>query len=273
MGSRGGSEHAVDLYGAQYGNFRAQVFAEVRREAFGDDFGQNGWQSADEQERFVAALALPPGARLLDVACGSGGPALRLAERAGCAVVGVDLHSQGLAEARFAAAQRGLEGRARFLRADVGAALPFGADAFDGAICVDAVNHLPDRARVLGELARVLRCGGRLVYTDPVVVTGWVTDEELRIRSSIGFFLFVVPGVNERLLEASGFEVLAVEDRTPNMAAAAQRWHDARARRAAELRRLEGESTFAGQQAFLEVTARLAAQGRLSRFAFSARKR
>jgi SAM-dependent methyltransferase len=51
---------------------------------------------------------------------------------------------------------------------------------------VYAKCHLPDRGRLLGECRRVLRPGGRLLYTDPVVVTGRVSSEESATRSSMG---------------------------------------------------------------------------------------
>ena len=76
-------------YGSQYGNFREAVVQAVRREAFGEDYGQNGWQTADELEHFIEGLALGPESNLLDIACGSGGPSLRIAERAGASVVGI----------------------------------------------------------------------------------------------------------------------------------------------------------------------------------------
>ncbi len=101
-------------------------------------------------------------------------------------------------------------------------------------------------------------------------MSGWLTDEEMRIRSSIGFFLFFPRGGNETLLEQAGFEVMAVEDRTDSMAVMARRWFDAREHRANELREIEGDATFAGQQTFFDTTARLAAERRLSRLSFLA---
>ena len=60
------------------------------------------------------------------------------------------------------------------------------------------------------------------------------------------------------------------EDCTANTAAVAGRWRDAREVRAEALRTIEGDETFEGQQRFLDVTARLAEERRLSRFAFVA---
>ncbi len=60
------------------------------------------------------------------------------------------------------------------------------------------------------------------------------------------------------------------EDATENVATVARRWLAARAECGDDLRRVEGDATFEGQQRFFEVTSRLAARRRLSRFAFLA---
>jgi SAM-dependent methyltransferase len=53
------------------------------------------------------------------------------------------------------------------VRADFGAALPFGSAVFDGAICTEVLEHVPDDRALLAELARVLRPGAVLVITAP----------------------------------------------------------------------------------------------------------
>ena len=265
-------DSVVDHYGAQYGHFASQLYAEVRAETFGEDIGQNGWLTEDEHNLFVSWLALESKSRLLDVACGSGGPTLRIAHRTGCTVHGVDVHEQAITAARAQTEAENLQERATFFHLDASQTLPFPAASFDGLICVDAVNHLPQREAVFQEWARLLRPGGHLVFTDPIVVSGPLTKEEIAIRSSIGFFLFVPVGIDERLLAESGFDIVQVVDRTENMAQMARRWHAAREARAVELRQIEGEATFAGQQRFFNVAAQIAAERRLSRFAFQARR-
>lgn len=262
----------VEHYDAQYGHFAEALYAEIRRESCGEDIGQNGWLTAAEHDLFLSWLDLDAGDRVLDVACGSGGPSLRWARKSGCAIHGIDIHEQGLANAREGARRVGLEDRATFERVDGSTELPFGDAAFDAVVCIDAVNHLEDRRAVFAEWARVLEPGGTVLFTDPIVVTGPLTDEEIAIRSSIGFFLFVPPGCNDRLLDAAGLQVLRCEDRTENMATIAARWGAARQRRADRLREIEGEATFEGQQSFFAVASRIAREGRLSRFAYLARK-
>src|SRR5262249_710374 len=126
--------------------------------------------------------------------------------------------------------------------------------------------------RLFAEWHRVLRPGGRLLYTDPVVVTGLVSNEELATRSSTGYFEFCPPGVNEGLIRQAGFELVRVEDVTENEVQVSRHWHAARQQRAAELIRLEGEETFAGLQRFLAIVHRLTNERRLSRFAYLGRQ-
>jgi SAM-dependent methyltransferase len=259
----------VDLYTASYGGFARDVYAEVRAEAWGDEIGQNSWLTRDELDGFIARLELEGASRVLEVGCGSGGPALYVARATGCEIVGVDVHEDGIANATRMA---GDDARARFVRADASEPLPFASGSFDALLCVDAINHLRDRPRVLADWARVLAPGGRVLFTDPITVTGALSSEEIAIRASIGYFLFVPPGEDDRLLREAGLRPLAVEDATENMAAVAERWLAARAKRAEALREIEGDETFDGQQRFLEVTTRLARERRLSRFVYVAER-
>jgi SAM-dependent methyltransferase len=263
----------VDLYGATYRGLASPLYADIRREAFGEDIGQTGWLTAEEQDLFIAWLALSPASHLLDLACGSDWPTLRIAQKTGCRVCGVDLHAEGVVKARSSAKELGSGIRANFREGNAAERLPFEEASFDALTCIDAINHLPDRPRVLTEWGRVLKPGGRLLFTDPIVLTGPITNREIAIRGSIGLFVFVPAGVDEALLGKAGFEVERVEDRTENMAQNARGWRDARAKREKELRMIEGDETFDGQQRFLETTAILAQERRLSRIAVVARRR
>ena len=261
-----------DFYGAHYRRFGSDLAAALRREIYGEDLGQTGWRTAAEQAEIAALLRLGPEVRLLDVACGSGGPSIALAERTGCMVTGFDVEPAGIAEAEVQAGARGLADRAGFRVADCGGRLPFADGSLDAVLCVDAVNHLPDRFGTLREWARLLRPGGRLLFTDAVVVTGAVAKAELDVRAALGFYLFVPPGLNEEAVAAAGLALFRREDRTPAVAEIAARWHAVRARHAAELEREEGGEWFAQRQRFLAMTAELAGSRRLSRILYLAEK-
>ena len=103
----------------------------------------------------VAALALPAGAMVLDLACGTGDLS-RLALRRGYRVIGADL-SAGMLSANGASTP--------LVEAD-GSRLPFADGAFDGLVCGYALRNFTDLAATLAECARVLRAGGRLAVLE-----------------------------------------------------------------------------------------------------------
>src|SRR5207247_1401225 len=86
-----------------------------------EDLGQNSWLTSDELETFLGWLDPPPRARLIDIACGSGGPALRIARLTGCEILGVDIEDKAIAVAREQARVHGLAERAWFDRVGGGA--------------------------------------------------------------------------------------------------------------------------------------------------------
>ena len=262
----------ADYYSTSFGDFSASILAEIRREVWGRDIGQHSWLTAERQEQFAQAAGFTRDTRLLEVGCGSGGPALFLCESIGLTVTGIDNDESGIVSANAEAERRGLSTRASFRCADGGGALPFADASFDALECIDAINHLADRARVLSEWRRVLRPGGVLLYTDPVVVTGAVTAEEIALRSAIGFFMFVPPGKNEQLLHEAGFDLLAVEDSTDDEAVTSHRRLTAREKRRDALTGIEGVETFASTQRFLSTVHVLSSSRRLSRLMYLARK-
>jgi SAM-dependent methyltransferase len=264
---------AFNFYGPQYTRFDSELAAELRREVYGEDIGQQGWRTAAEQAAIADLLRPGPDSRVLDVACGAGGPSLALVERTGCRLTGLDAEAAGIAHAGALASARGLADRATFAVLDCGGRLPFEDGAFDAVLCIDAICHLPDRFTTLSEWARLLRQGGRLLFSDPAVLTGAVARSALDIRAAAGFFLFVPPGLNEKAIEAANLALLRCEDRTAATAEIAARWHAARLRLADVLRREEGADWFEQRQRFLAIAAELAGSRRLSRFLYLAEKR
>jgi SAM-dependent methyltransferase len=262
----------TDLFESTYSHFAEPVLAAVRAAAFGEDIGQNSWLTVDEYERFLSWLRLAPSDLVLEVASGSGGPARHIARRERCRVVGIDASEHGVATATRLTLECGLAERVSFRLADANARLPFEDDSFDALVCIDSMNHFVDRLNVFREWRRILRPGRRAVFTDPVVISGPVTNDELARRSSIGLFLFVPPGVNEGLVEQAGLRLVQQEDVTANAALIAGRWHRARAQHEQALLRIEGAERFAGLQQFFAAVERLTSERRLSRIAYLVEK-
>jgi ubiquinone/menaquinone biosynthesis C-methylase UbiE len=263
--------NSVDLYNSTYGNFRARVLAQIREETYGQDIGQNSWITTDEYDTFYSWLGLSAGGHILEIASGSGGPALYLARKFKCRITGLDINEEGVKTANLHALEAHIPDAA-FQLADVNQRLPFEDETFDGVMCVDSMNHFRDRPGYLREWHRVLKSGGRALFTDPVVITGPVSNEERAARSKIGFFLFVPLEVTTRFIEEVGFRLLRCEDVTVNIERVSIRWHAARQRHREELIQIEGEERFEGLQTFLSTVHRLTTDRRLSRFVFLAEK-
>lgn len=263
-------DERVPLYPSAYAGYG--IREQVRLLTYGDDLGQSGWMTADELDRFADWLGLGGDSRLLDVGCGSGGPALRLVQRTGTSVVGIDLVEEGIATATRLAEELGCADRARFVQVDAGGPLPFADGSFDSVVSIDVMCHLPDRREILREWHRVTRPGARVLFTDPTIVTGLVTESEIADRSAVGIYVFSAESVNETLLAEVGFEIERREDLTENMSAMAGRWHDARERFRDDLLADEGVATFEGIQRFLSACHLLARERRLSRYAYLARR-
>jgi SAM-dependent methyltransferase len=182
------------------------------------------------------------------------------------------MHQDAIATAKALADTRGLTDKTDLRVADAAERLPFAYGSFDAITCIDAINHLPNRPRVIAEWARLLKPGGRLLFTDPITVTGPLTKEEIAVRASIGFFLFVPAGYDATVIAECGLRMLHTEDATQNMADLAHRRGAARASREEALRRIEGDQSYERQQEFFELAARLASERRLSRFLYVAEK-
>src|SRR6266446_4160495 len=126
------------------------------------DFGQIANFTAAEAEKFVKRLGIAPGARVLDVACGTGNTAIP-ASRAGASVTGVDIAPNLLSQARKRAAAEGLE-----IEFDEGDAeeLPYSDHSFDVVLTMFGAMFAPRPDRVAAELARVCKPGGLIAMAN-----------------------------------------------------------------------------------------------------------
>jgi ubiquinone/menaquinone biosynthesis C-methylase UbiE len=109
-------------------------------------------------EEFLTWLAPPSGLRWIDVGCGNGAFTELLVDRAEpLAIVGVDPSEAQLAFART----RHRAGTAEFRRGDA-TALPFGDESFDAAVMALVLFFVPEPAKGLAEMIRVVRPGGTI---------------------------------------------------------------------------------------------------------------
>ena len=134
------------------------------------DFGVVAKTIAGGAEAFVERLGIAPGARVLDVACGTGNTAIPLARR-GAVVTGVDIAANLLVQARERAEAEGL--KVAFEEGDA-EQLPYAEGTFDAVVTMFGAMFAPRPEMVAAEMARVLKPGGLVAMANwnPTSFTG-----------------------------------------------------------------------------------------------------
>ena len=120
-------------------------------------------------DRVISAMALPPGARILDAGCGSGRNMVELARYGSVAGVEVSPESAGVAREREVG---------QVVEGSIGA-MPFADDSFALAVCLDVIEHLEDDHGALVELRRVVAAGGALLVTVPAYPWLWSSHDTI----------------------------------------------------------------------------------------------
>jgi arsenite methyltransferase len=169
----------------------------------------------------LARLAgVAPGARVVDVACGSGATALLLARELGCVTVGIDLGARAIEQARRATHAGA---RASFLHGDA-EALPLPDASFDVALSECSLCTFPDKPRAIAEMARVVRAAGTIAIAD---VTADVDALPAQLRSAAARVACVADARSAAeyaaLLRDAGCEPLAIEPHDAELRAMADR--------------------------------------------------
>jgi len=128
------------------------------------------------RRKTVAALDLPPNARVLDLATGTGDLALMIARlHSDADVIGSDPSSRMLEVGVEKVARSGVSDRVQLELGDA-QALPYENDSFDGCCIAFGIRNVPDRNAALAEMARVTKPGGRVAVLElgePSV--GWLS--------------------------------------------------------------------------------------------------
>ena len=115
----------------------------------------------DQAER----LALDPDARVLDIGCGTGGPARYLAHNYGCKIEGIDLTPEWVDTGRELTKRCGLSDK---INIQLGNALelPFADQSFDVVWCQNVTMNIEDKTGFLDNIYRVLKPGGLFTSTE-----------------------------------------------------------------------------------------------------------
>ncbi len=158
--------------------------------------------SPEKIKRLGAHMRLTSASRVLDVACGTAGPATILAGAYGCSVFGIELRSDFAEEARARIAARGLES---LVEVEIGDALefPLEPEAWDAALCLGAAFVWGTIADAAGALRPAVRPGAFVAIGEPFW-RQWPLPEGIDAESYVGLDATV-----ERF-ERAGFATTAI---------------------------------------------------------------
>jgi 27-O-demethylrifamycin SV methyltransferase len=144
-------------------------------------------QALDAHTDLVARMARPiRGGQILDVGCGIGAPAIRIATQYGCRVTAVNISREQVRQGRQLIDERRMSERVTIQWGDA-RELDFPDASFDGIVCLEAAGDIcvseSDKDRLVRELHRLLRPGGHVGFSDLALHTCPPAEHDRALRA------------------------------------------------------------------------------------------
>ena len=214
---------------------------------------QDHYGGLDANAAMAERARLRDGAKVADFCAGLGGPARWFARNFGIEVVGIELNPDRVRGAGELTRLVGLDDQVSIRQGNV-LSPEIDDNSVDAVLSQEAFLHVPDTLGVLEQAFRILKPGGRLVFTDWVEHAPPTDDEAQDMWHGIAAQTLESVRGYRGLLVATGFEVDSIEDLTGD-------WADILAERLEMFRRLRAEAqragTPAGEMSFYDSYVRL----------------
>jgi cyclopropane fatty-acyl-phospholipid synthase-like methyltransferase len=219
--------------------------------------GQQRFTTTAEIDQLHVALRVGPGAHVLDIGSGTGGPAIYLAQRTGCRVTGIDTAPVQHAQAAAAAAK--LTDQVQFIAGDLFTAR-FRERSFDAIVSRDGFVTVGNQEHLFRVCWRLLRPGGRMACTT-IVSQGEPIDRPK--HASLLSWPLLTSDDYQALALQGGLRILAIDDVTTTFREVSARWRGSLAVWEEELIAELGFPDFHVMQATIGQLAEWATQGRI----------
>ena len=175
------------------------------------DLDQDHYGGLAAVEALARRAEITRSTSVLDICAGLGGPARFLAQRFGCHVTGIDLNRARCDAGRRLSTLVGLARRVTMINGDA-QTLPFKSGAFMAVVSQEGLLHVPDKAAVLAECARVLAPGGRIAFSDWIATSRLQDGERRRLDEWMAATTLQSIPDYQALLARAGFTGILAED-------------------------------------------------------------
>ena len=188
-----------------------------------DEFHIRGREATRE---LAEEIGLDEEKHVLDVGCGLGGPSRRLVSEYGCRVMGLDLTEEYCRVAEALSARLGLQDLVSYRTGDA-LEIPFEDGSFDVVWTQHASMNISDKARLYGEMYRVLKPGGHLAIYDILAGPGGEIHFPVPWAREPSISFLVSSDELRRVLRETGIDIVSWRDTTE----AGRAWFEAMAAR------------------------------------------
>ena len=231
-----------ESWGVTYRQAQTPVMLDLERAVCGCDYGGTSWTTRDEAEHMGWLLELGESSVYLEIGSGSGWPGLYLAEETGCDATLADLPLDALRIGADRVANRSDRSKISLSVADA-AYLPFKSSHFDAIGHSDVLCCLVPKREVLDECRRVIRRGGRMVFSVISVAPGLSVADHARAVEA-GPPHIEAEYEYAELLEATGWRILERIDLSAAYETTGRRHLREVQARADQMKELIGEAEF-----------------------------
>lgn len=251
------------MYDGVYSDKARAIGKMIRNRVFlrNGNIGQNCILSKEEIEKIISAAGISGVKRALDICSGDGSIALHLSKKFKFDVTGIDFSGVG-----SKAASERRTSRTHFCigLADI---LPLKGRHFDLIYSFDSFIHIYDKESLIKECLRLLKPGGRLVFSD------WVSNKNIpkkiqRTEELWGHVYVISKDRYRKLLKESGFRLIGINDNRDNFCETIKRWEGANLYYAEYLLRKCGERYFSKSRKRWQLTKELSLSRKLSQAIF-----
>ncbi len=200
----------------------------IRKGIWGDqDIGQQSFITPWYLDELIRKTGIEADAYVLDIGSGVGGPAIYIAEKTGCRMMGIDTSDVGIETARKFASDTGLRSRVNFHLGDA-MEMPFPDSSFDVAISINVMNVFKDKEELFRQVMRVLKPGGLFAFLSGTF--DMPNDPEIIQNMDRGYLIpqyyDTVDGYKSKLKQA-GFRILEVTEYVWDFRIQNKLWGDA----------------------------------------------